>query len=103
MASTRRSRERLAEAATKLNERSTLGYFLELAGSLGKDRRLVEASKALVDRRRRRPRMFLSGPHGRRELAAAQERTPQVARRWGYLMSAGVDSFKSVFDKFASR
>lgn len=95
--------ELLADAATKLNERSTLGYFLELAGSLGKDRRLMEASKALVDRRRRRPRMFFSGPHGRRELAAAQERTPRVARRWGYLISTGVDSFKSVFDKFATR
>ena len=91
----------LAEAATKLNERQTLGYFLELAGSLGKDRRLVEASRSLVDRRRRRPRMFFSGPHGRHALAAAQKRTPRVARRWGYLMTTGVDSFKSLFDKFA--
>jgi|GEM_PF-1644494 len=95
--------EGLAEAATKLNERQTLGYFLELAGSLGKDRRLVEASWSLVDRRRRRPRMFFSGPHGRHALAAAQKRTPRVARRWGYLMTMGVDSFKSVFDKFAAQ
>ena len=93
--------ERLTAAATKLNERQTLGYFLELAGSLGKDRRLVEAARSLVDRRRRRPRMFFSGPHGPHALAVAQKRTPRCARRWGYLMNMGVDSFRSVFDKFA--
>ena len=93
----------LAETATKLNERQALGYFLELAGSLGKDRRLVKASRSLVDRRRRRPRMFFSGPHGRHALAAAKKRTPQVARRWGYLMTTGVDSFKALFDKFAAQ
>lgn len=94
--------ESLAETATKLNERQTLGYFLELAGSLGRDRRLVAASRSLMDRRRRRPRMFFSGPHGRHALAAAQKRTPRVAKRWGYLMNTGVDSFKSLFDKFAA-
>lgn len=91
--------DHLAVLATQRDEAQSLGYFLELAGKLGKDRPLLQASKQLVDRRRRRPRMFFAGRHGRRAVAAASKRTPQVARRWGYLMNAGVDSFKSVFDK----
>ncbi len=45
--------------------------------------------------------MFFSGPHGPRELAATRRNTPSEARRWGFLMNMGLESFRSVFDKFA--
>jgi len=32
-------------------------------------------------------------------LAAARRKTPPVARRWGYLMDMGLDSFASAFAK----
>jgi hypothetical protein len=32
-------------------------------------------------------------------LALARKKTPAVARRWGYLMNLGLDSFASVFRK----
>jgi hypothetical protein len=34
-------------------------------------------------------------------LAAARKNTPRVARRWGYLMNMGLDSFASAFAKHA--
>ena len=93
--------ERLVEQARKRNEGQALGYFLELAGRLGKDPSLVKAATLLVDRRRRRPRMFFSGPHGHHAVAAARARRSPLARRWGYLMNADEDSYRSLFDKFA--
>jgi hypothetical protein len=93
--------DRLRREATRRNESQALGYFLELAGRLGYERRLVEASAALRDKRRRRARMFFSGPHGPRAVAVTRRNTPKEALRWGYLMNMGLDSFRSTFDKFA--
>jgi DNA-binding transcriptional ArsR family regulator len=93
--------EELAAQATRRNERQALGYFLELAGRLGKEPRLVATAKALRDRRRTRPQPFFSKTHGRRALEAARRNTPPVARRWGYLMNMGLDSFASAFAKHA--
>jgi hypothetical protein len=92
--------ERLARAASRLNEKHALGYFLELAGRLGNEPRLVSAASTLRDRRRSKPRLFFAGPHGPRALAATRRNTPAPARRWGYLMNMGLDSFRSAFDKF---
>lgn len=93
--------DRLLSEATRRDERQALGYFLELAGQLGGEPRLVEAARALHDKRRKRTRMFFSGPHGPRALALTRRNTPKEALRWGYLMNMGVDSFRSMFEKFA--
>jgi len=93
--------DRLFQEATRRDERQALGYFLELAGKLGREPRLVERARALRDRRRRKVRMFFAGPHGPRALAATRRNTPTEALRWGYLMNMGVDSFRSTFEKFA--
>ena len=45
--------------------------------------------------------MFFSGPQGPRALAATRRGTPSEARRWGFLMNMGLDSFRSTFDRFA--
>jgi DNA-binding MarR family transcriptional regulator len=93
--------EQLRREATRRNEGPALGYFLELAGRLGNEPRLVAASSPLRDKRRRRPREFFAGSHGPRALAAMRRNTPREARRWGFLMNMGVDSFRATFDKFA--
>jgi len=90
---------RLRTEATRRNEAPTLGYFLELAGKLGHEPDLLHASAALRDRRRKKVRQFFSGVHGPRALAAMRRNTPREARRWGFLMNMGVDSFRSTFDK----
>lgn len=92
--------DRLFLEATRRDERHALGYLLELAGRLGDEPALVEKAQALSDGRRRRARMFFTGPHGRYQRAAARRSTPKEALRWGFLMNMGLDSFRSTFDKF---
>ncbi len=93
--------DRLGREATRRDERHALGYFLELAGQLGGESRLVEAARGLRDRRRKTVRMFFTGPHGSRALGETRTNTPKEALRWGYLMNMGVDSFRSLFERFA--
>lgn len=93
--------DRLLREATRRDERQALGCFLELAGQLGGESDLVEAARAMRDKRRKKARMFFAGPHGPRALAATRRNTPKQALRWGYLMNMGLDSFRSTFEKFA--
>jgi hypothetical protein len=93
--------ERLVHEASHRDERSALGYFLELAGQLGGDPALVEAARRLHDRRRTKARPFFAGPLGPRAAAAARRNTPKEALRWGYLTNMGLDSFRAMFEKFA--
>ena len=93
---------KLAEEATRYDERQALGYFLELAGWLGADMRLRTTAQSLHDKRRSRSRMFFAGHHGPYEVALTRRNTPPVAKKWGYLMNMPVDSFRSTFEKFAN-
>ena len=93
---------RLVRAATRRNERQSLGFFLELTGRLGGDPRLASLSESLRDRRRSRARPFFAGRQGRMALALARKKTPPLARQWGYLMNMGMDSFASAFAKHGS-
>lgn len=95
--------ESVVAEATRCNERQALGLFLQLAGELGRDRRLVSAARRLHDKRRTRRRPFFTGPHGPRALAAARRNTPAVAKRWGFLMNMGRDSFAAAFERHARR
>jgi len=90
---------RLVREATRVNERQTLGFFLELTGRLAGDHRFASLSNRLRDRRRSRVRPFFARSHGRMALAAARRETPRLARRWGYLMNMGLESFASAFAK----
>lgn len=91
--------ERLERAATLRDERQALGFYLELTGQLGGDRRLVRRASGLRDRRRRALRPFFSGGRGPLARAAAQEKSPALARRWGFLMNMELESFATTFRK----
>lgn len=91
--------ERLEQAATLRDERQALGFYLELTGQLGGDRRLVRRASGLRDRRRTALRPFFSGGRGPFARAAAQERSPALARRWGFLMNMELESFATTFRK----
>ncbi len=93
--------DRLRREAARRDEDQALGLFLVLAGRISNERQLVQAAAPLRDRRRRRVRMFFSGPKGPHALEATRRNTPPEARRWGFLMNMGVDSFRSTFAKFA--
>ena len=98
-----RVRAWLASVGAPLGSAAARGSVppLELAGRFGDEPLLVDESRGLFDGRRRRVRMFFSGPHGPRALAATRRNTPREARRWGYLMNMGLDSYQSTFDRFA--
>lgn len=91
--------DRLVQQASRRDERPALGYFLELAGQIGGDLRLVRAARALRDRRRTGTRPFFTGPQGRHAVALARRNTPKEALRWGYVMNMGLDSFRAMFEK----
>ncbi len=91
--------ERLVRAATLRDERQALGFYLELTGQLGGDRRLVRRASRLRDRRRTALRPFFSGGRGSFARAAARERSPALARRWGFLMNMELESFATAFRK----
>lgn len=91
--------QKLRHEASRRNECQSLGFFLELTGSLGSDPRLTALARRLRDRRRTKARPFFARAQGRRALALARERTPEVARRWGYVMNMDLASFASAFEK----
>jgi hypothetical protein len=91
--------DHLARAATQRDERQALGFFLELTGQLGGDRRLVRRAHGLRDRRRTALRPFFSAGRGSFARAAAQEKSPALARRWGFLMNMELESFATAFRK----
>jgi hypothetical protein len=93
--------ERLKEAAKRGREKQAVGFFLALTGQLGGDRRLTHWAKAFKDSRVRAVHDFFDVPTTTSGRRRATEMTPAVARRWKYRMNMGVDSFQSLFDKFA--
>jgi len=93
--------DELVRESTRRDEREAAGFFLELTGRLGHDRRFTNAARPLRDRRRTRSKLFFAQPHGAHELALAHRNTPALARKWGFVMNMGLDSFASTFAKHA--
>jgi DNA-binding transcriptional ArsR family regulator len=89
--------DRLERAATRRDERQALGFYLELTGQLGGDPRLVRRARSLRDRRRTALRPFFSSGRGFFARAAAREKSPALARRWGFLMNMELESFATAF------
>jgi hypothetical protein len=93
---------RLERAATLRDERQALGFYLELTGQLGGDRSLARRASGLRDRRRTALRPFFSSGRGSFARAAAQDKSPALARRWGFLMNMELESFAGAFRKHVS-
>ncbi len=91
--------ERLQEAATKRDERQALGFYLELTGQLGGDRQFERRARSLRDRRRKALRPFFARGRGSFAMELAREKSPALARRWGFLMNMELESFASAFRK----
>jgi len=89
----------LRQRAKAVDLKHTVGFMLDLAGQLGGNRELSKESVRFLDRRLSRNRAFFAG-ETRRSRVLAEKRSPDVARRWGWRMNMGLDSFASVFEKF---
>jgi len=86
----------LAELTSRPEDKHTLGFFLELTGELGGDRRLLGLAESFRDRRITSTRDFFQT--GRREVT----RDFPLAARWGFQMNMALDSFQSLFDKLVT-
>jgi hypothetical protein len=88
----------LSEMARRYNARAEVGMLLELTGRLCVLPELVARAASFRDRRRT-ARHFLPEPKNDYERRLARQRTPAVARKWGFFMNMSEDSFRAVLEK----
>lgn len=78
-------------------EKHAFAFFLELAGELGGDRRLVGLAEVLRDQRLTQLRPFFYS------MTSGSARDFALAKKWGFLMNMELDSFRALFDKFVTK
>ena len=93
----------LLKMVRRPEEKHSLGFFLELTGELGSDRRLKGLAEAFKDKRMTAERDFFLLPTSESGRKLAESSTPDVARRWGFRMNLDYSAFESLFNKFADR
>lgn len=88
----------LREESRRRKLKAEFGFLGELCADLLGDPSLSDEVQPLHDRRRRTMRFF---PHvkNRYEAELAKQRSPDVARRWGFWMNASTGSFRSLLEK----
>jgi hypothetical protein len=86
--------------AKRAEEKHALGFFLELTGTLGGDRRLVGLAESFRDKRMSAERDFFLLPPTASRRRLSEMRTPEVARRWGFTINLDCEAFRSLFEKF---
>src|SRR5262249_49168876 len=93
--------DRLVAAAREKGEKQALGFFLELTGQLSGDRRFARWAKSLRDRRVTSVHDFFDFPAAYGSQKLAKQRTPRVAEKWGFRLNMDLETFDSLFRKFA--
>jgi len=90
--------EFLRELALKRGESRSLGFFLDMTGTLGKSPKLCQQANSFRKVRMKQVYFFNEGTTSYGKKLAAL-RTPDVARKWNFLMNMTMDSFASSFQK----
>lgn len=88
----------LRDEARRWNELRSLGFFLDLTAELAGDDALKREAASLRAEVGSRTVQFFR-PTTKLERQLAELKTPEVARRWGFRMNMGMDSFTSMFEK----
>jgi transcriptional regulator with XRE-family HTH domain len=91
---------RLLKEGERRGQARVLGFFLDLTSRLSSAPTFEAAARKLRVRALSRPAQFFQ-PTTPRERKLAELRTPDVARKWGFRMNMGMDSFESMFAKGA--
>lgn len=92
---------RLRRLAKSSETKHRVGFFLDLTGNLTGDAKLCAVAQQFADRRRKVPReFFVNDASSSYSRKLAEKRTPQIARRWGWLMNMGEDAFLQTLNKF---
>lgn len=90
----------LVHLAGRLGQKRALGFFLSLARKLLQEPGLARTARSLRDERVRRTEDFFVLERGRRAQTLAEQRSPALARAWGFRMNMSLESFQATFDKF---
>jgi len=93
--------DRLVAVAREKGEKQAVGFFLALTGELSGDRRFARWAKPLRDRRVTSVHDFFEFPSAYGSQDLANEKTPPVAEKWGFRMNLDLETFSSLFRKFA--
>jgi hypothetical protein len=78
-----------------------LGMLLDLTAEASGSASLRDWASQLWDAGARQEPVtpFFTRPRGSRYLALAQQRTPEVVRRWGYLMATPIEDFRAALER----
>ena len=90
----------LLQETRRLDQRQTVGFFLELTGILGGDEALIRLSERLRDGRIRKDRDFFVHAQSTYAQNIAKERTPALAKKWHLTMNLSLETFASTFRRF---
>ncbi len=88
----------LREDARRRKLKAELGLLVELTAEATARPALREHAAALQDRRRHAMRYFPE-PKNHYEAELARQRSPDVARRWGFWMNMSLESFRGTLEK----
>lgn len=91
--------QKLLDLARDGLEKSAVGFFLDLTAQLSGDRRFSAWARPLRDRRVRTKHPFFYTRAAAVQAATQPDRSPPVARRWGFRLDMTFDDFRSLFDK----
>ena len=80
-----------------------LGFVLDLTARLSENRKFSLMAKRLMDKRWSKPTFFLKSEEGARGFQAklSEQNTPDLAKKWYLKLNMGLDSFESMYGKFA--
>ena len=91
----------LKSCALKLHETQALGFYLDLTGQLLHDRTFQRQAMQLFDPTNIRQKSFFVGTPKKGKYLRLLEKlnTPTLAKKWGFRMNLGMDSFEAQFKK----
>jgi hypothetical protein len=91
--------KRLVSRAREHSEKAAVGLFLDLTAELSGDHRFADWARAFRDRRRHAKRPFFHTRAAALQASTQPDRSPGVARRWGYRLDLPLEDFRSLFEK----
>lgn len=91
--------EALKYESSKRGNKHRVGFFLDMEGTLSKDKGMSDTAQKFFDRRYKSGTLFF-GHQSKYAKELAVERTPELAKKWGWLMNMSMDTFESHYRKF---
>ncbi len=90
---------RVVQLAESVGELPALGMLVDLTGELTNDPSMAARAAELESARVPLLESFYFPAKNKYDAELAQARTPQVARKWGFLMNMTVDAFQGLLEK----